>query len=306
MKTEKFTFPSAYKDQPVSAVVWEPETEPVGVVQICHGMNEHMGRYEAFAGFLTNAGYAVCMHDQLGHGDTARGRFGYFARQGGYKYLVRDTHSLMKLMKARYKGLPYILLGHSMGSFIVRLHCARYASGPDALILSGTGRAQPMMNAGLALARSMTALGRGRQEGRTIHRLSRYMYNKRIQEPRTSVDWLSRDEETTERYLRDPKTRFVFTYSAYADLFTILKKISSDSWPVRIPRELPIYLFSGDADPVGDYGEGVRAVYDSLVTAGCVSVTLKLYPGGRHEMLNELNRREVYADVLDWISKIKS
>ena len=280
--------------------LWPADGEPKGVVQFVHGMAEHIDRYDEPARRLNAAGFTVVGHTHLGHGSNTRVK-GYFAANNGWDALIDDTHALRQQTQAEYPGLPYFMLGHSMGSFVIRTYCLKYEEGLAGVILSGTGHfAPPIVTAGSVIAALQCMLGMAEKPSRLIHHMNFSANNKRFENPRTDSDWLTRDAEQVDLYIADPDCGFVFTAGAYRDLFTGLKRL----YPDRIgamKKDIPVLLFSGDRDPVGDDGEGVQKVAEELKAAGVRDVTLKLYKDGRHEMFNELNREEVCADLIGWL-----
>ncbi len=276
------------------------------VVQIVHGMSEYFERYEEFAEFLTERGCVVAGEDHMGHGKSVgkTGKYGYFCEQDPATVLVRDVHRLKKSTQALYPGVPYIIMGHSMGSFITRNYMFRYGTGINAAIIMGTGM-QPaaLLKLSKAVGHIQKVFFGSRHVSNLIDKLAFGSYNKRIENPRTSVDWLSRDAERVDKYVADPMCGFVFTVNGFLTLFELISRLHSRENLERIPRTLPVLMVSGDADPVGDYGAGVRRAYESLKDVGIEDISLKMYEGGRHELLNETNRAEVMEDVYRWIEE---
>lgn len=299
---QEFTFPSSDGVHTVAAAWWRPEGPPRGVVQLVHGISEHIGRYDSFARFLAEHGFAVVGHDHLGHGRTARNpsEFGWFADRDGWKHVVKDVRALRERVGAEYPGLPCFLLGHSMGSFVVRGYLMFWPGTVDGAILSGTGQ-EPAPT--VALGKFLTGIGNPRKVNKLVNSLSLGAYNKKFAPNRTSADWISRDEQIVDAYVADPLCSFVPTAGMNHDMMGGLQFIAGKENLSRMDKDTPVYFFSGDKDPVGGMGEGVRKVCGFFRDAGVKDVTMKLYPGGRHEMLNETNRDEVYADVLSWLEK---
>lgn len=280
-----------------------PSVSPRAVLQISHGMCEYIGRYEDFAGYMARCGYVVCGNDHLGHGATSDGpggMDGFFAEKGGGTYVLQDLHTMNGLASSRFPGLPVILLGHSMGSFFARMYAAAWPDTIAALALSGTGGPNPLGKLGLLLTNVLAGLKGPRYRSLLINNLAFGQYLKRVEHPRTPYDWITRDTAVVSAYAKDPKCTFVFTVSAFHELMAALDAVSSQAWADKLPKDLPVMLFSGDMDPVGDYGKGVRTVYEMLCRAGLRDVSIRLYAGGRHEMLNEINRDEVYTDIRTW------
>lgn len=304
---QTFSFLSSNGKDEVAAYLYQPnDCEPRLIIQISHGMCEYVERYEPFIDFLTSQGILVCGNDHLGHGHTAKTDedLGFFGEKEGYKYLVDDLYSLTQKLRNDYPELPIILYGHSMGSMIARCYLSKYGSKLDGCILSGTVGPNPVIGvAKLLCGIQMKKLTpRGRSE--LLNNIGFGSYNKRIKGNRTIKDWLTRDPEIVDKYIKDKYCMFSFTTAGFRDLLAMTEIISTKQWPGTVPKELPILLYSGEEDPVGSYGKGVRIVYDRLKSAGIKDLEVKLYPEARHEMHNEVNKEEVYADVLKWCEHI--
>jgi alpha-beta hydrolase superfamily lysophospholipase len=274
--------------------------EPRAVLQVAHGMAEHGGRYDDFARFMAERGYVVGMNDHAGHGRSAE-TFGYFAKRDGMDYVIEDMKALMDELTERYAGLPVFLLGHSMGSFLARKYITLYGETLFGCLLSGTMGKNGALVFGKILAAGQKKLRGAKSAGKLLTVVTFGSYNRRIANPVNHCAWLSTVDEVCVDYRKDALCGFPFTAGGFYDLFTLLGEISAKGWAAQVPAMLPIYIFSGEDDPVGAYGRGPREVYDALAETGHADVTLKLYPGGRHEMLNEVNRRDVYGDVLAWL-----
>lgn len=287
----------------IACYFYEPQVEPIGVLQISHGMCEYLERYEEFADFLCSKGFIVCGNDHLGHGATANNseNLGFFAEKGGADYLPEDVFQLTRIAKKRYPGQPYFLLGHSMGSFIARQYLALHGGELDGAILCGTAGPNPALGAGQKMASLLVSTGHGKHRSSFLNRLAFGSYNHRFDAPKSQYAWLSREESIVRKYEQDPLCSFVFTASGFRDLFTLLGKVSAKDWAGKVPKDLPIFLIAGEDDPVGNYGKGVRQVERMLRNAGIRDLSCRLYPGGRHEILNETNRQEVYEDVWKWL-----
>ena len=295
---KEFFFPSSDGDHQVHAVLWLPEEgSPKAVVQIVHGICEYALRYEDFALFLTRHGYAVAGSDHLGHGLTARGpeEYGYFT---DWFQLTRDVRTLRTLMGERFPGIPYFLLGHSMGSFQARTYLIDYPGTLDGCILSGTGQENALT---VAFGKFVTSLGDPHKVNKLFLNLSLGAYNKKFAPNRTTADWVSRDEALVDKYLADPLCNFRTTAGMNHAMMVGLQYIADKKNLAKMNPDTPVALFSGDADPVGGMGKGVRTVHGFFREAGCKDLTMKLYPGARHEILNEINREEAYADILGWL-----
>lgn len=299
---EKFTF-SSTAGSALDARLWRPEGAPRAVVQLVHGMAEHMDRYDPVARRLNRAGLAVIGHTHLGHGPRAQ-RQGYFADHDGWQHLIDDVHRLRGIAQEQFPGLPYLMLGHSMGSFVTRCYLQEHGEGLAGAMLSGTGHFdRKTVTAALAAANLVCLLGGARKPSALIDRLAFGGYNKPFAPCRTDFDWLSRAEAEVDKYVADPYCGFLFTGSGYRELFRGLKRLTDLEALKRMPPELPLLLFSGDSDPVGGMGRGVEQVAREMRDAGMKHVEVRLYPGGRHEILNETNRDEVVRDVIIFVEQ---
>lgn len=290
-------FPSSTGICEIRYRVWVPD-EPRICLQIIHGMAEHIARYDAFANFLAENGVVVYGMDLAGHGKSVKDGepLGYFGETDGWDHLIADNMTMHDMVLKDYPSLPRVMLGHSMGSFLARAYAGRRGSDFDAFIFSGTAGGNPALPIAKFLAKRAVKKGRGKEPNEQLNTLGFGSYNKQFRPNRTEFDWLSRNDASVDQYVADPLCGFVFTSCAFYDLFTGLGEISSKTWAERVPNR-QIMLFSGDQDPVGSNGKGVKQVAKWLTATGH-SPCVKLYPGGRHEMLNEINREEVYRDVL--------
>ena len=299
--TEK-TFLSKDGKSTVHYYVWEPAGEPVAILQITHGMAEHMDRYAPFAEYLNSFGILVCGHDHIGHGRSAAPEdWGYFGEHDGWKIFVQDVEQLHQIMKVQYMDTPYFLMGHSMGSFVARAWLAMYGTGVDGAIIMGTAGANPALGVAKFLVKSIRKSKGSRHISGLITKLAFGSYNKRIKPARTPYDWLTRDGEIVDKYNADPACGFTFTTAGYADLFNLIGYISSENWYKLIPKNLPMLFVAGAEDPVGAYGAGPAEVAEGLENAGCTDVSLILYEGMRHEILNEFGKEAVYEDLKRFI-----
>lgn len=308
MTKKEFYFDSRDGKSKLHAVRWTPEDPEavVCVVQIVHGMAEYVERYEEFAEFLTGRGIVVTGEDHLGHGKSVgeNGKYGYFCEQDPATVLVRDVHRLKKMTQEIYPDVPYVIMGHSMGSFIVRNYLCRYGTGIAGAVIMGTGmQSRVLLILSKAAARIQKLFLGPEHESRLIDKLAFGGNNRRVEQARTPFDWLSRDGERVDRYIADPQCGFVFTVNGFGTLFELISRLYDSRNLERVPKSLPIYMVSGTGDPVGDYGKGVRKAYISLRAVGLEDIKVKLYEGGRHELLNETNRQDVMQDIYKWIEK---
>ena len=295
--TEK-TFLSKDGKSTVHYYVWEPAVEPVAILQLVHGMAEHITRYEPLAKYLNSYGVLVCGNDHIGHGNSARPEdWGYFGEENGWKIMVQDVEQLHGIMKVQYMDTPYFILGHSMGSFITRAWLAMYGNGVDGAIIMGTAGTNPALGVAKFLCKTIRKSKGSRHLSKLITTAAFGSYNKRIKPSRTPYDWLTRDNAIVDRYIEDPACGFTFTVAGYADLFNVIGYVSDEKWYRLVPREMPLLLVAGREDPVGSYGAGPAEVAERLQTAGCSDVSLILYEDMRHEILNEFGKETVMEDI---------
>lgn len=301
---QDFYFDSSTGKNRIRGRMCLPDGNPKAVVQIAHGIAEHIERYDAFMAFLAEHGYLVAGNDHLGHGKSvsAPEELGFFNDDNGWANVVTDMGLLRDIMREKKPELPYIFFGHSMGSFLTRTFIINHPDKYDAVILSGTGhQAKPLVLSGCAAAGAAVKLGGPRADGKLLNDIAFGSYNRKVAFPMTDFDWLSRDWEMVKKYIADPLCGFVAKASLYRDMMGGIKYVTDQRNIDRMNKDAPVYFMSGDMDPVGDYGKGVNRAYAAFCKAGLRDVFIRLYPGGRHEMLNELNREQVFQDVLEWL-----
>ena len=302
MRTD-FYFDSCGKGQ-IHACRWMPDCEPLAVLQIVHGIAEFVERYDDFANYLCSLGYVVVAEDHMGHGQSIAGGStqGYF--HGGWFAAVDDTYKLMQDTMAQYPGLPYVLFGHSMGSFMARTILAKYPdSGISAAIICGTGW-QPKF-ALPALIKVVEGICKKTGEENPSQMLQNMIfggYNKKIPDARTATDWLTRDEAIVDAYNAHPLCGFVPACGLLRDMMKGIYYVERKKNLENMKKHLPVFFIAGTEDPVGPYGAGVEQAAKEFKKAGMVNVALKLYPDCRHEILNELNKQEVYTDISHWLA----
>ena len=284
---------------------WAPEQPPVAVVQILHGIAEHGERYGDFARFLNSLGYLVVAGDHMGHGKTVNGGGiqGYF--HGGWVAAVEDSYALLSRTRNEFPQLPYVIIGHSMGSFLTRALLSRHPdSGIQGAILCGTGWQPSMVLAAGHAASALVCRRQGeRTPNETLEKLVFSGYNRKVEHPRTAYDWLTRDHRAVEEYLADPACGFTPTAGLMRDLMELIGFIQEPGSLAAMNRDLPVLFLSGGDDPVGNYGKGVRRTAQAFREAGMKDVKCKIYPLCRHELLNEINREEVYQDIAHWLEE---
>ena len=299
---KEWTRPASSGEGEIFSRSWVGE-EPRAVLELVHGMAEHSGRYDHFARFLAERGFAVYANDHAGHGMSAR-KQGYFAARDGWACVVRDLDALMDQAAKEHPGLPLLLMGHSMGSFLSLSYLARFGQRLAGCVLCGTMGENPGVKPGKALAGLQCRLRGPQSPGRLLDKIATGSYNSRIKNPVNKAAWLSTVDQVCIDFEADAMCGFPFTASGYLDLFTGLEEIRAPQWAGRGPKGLPVFLIAGEEDPVGSYGQGPRQVAGWLRQAGVQRVDLKLYPGMRHEVLNENGKGQVYEDVLQWLNTV--
>ena len=303
----EFRFPSSDGKNTIYAEIYTPKnTAPRGIVQLAHGMIDYTARYTALASFLCSHGFIFAGNHHLGHGKSAASPedYGYFADKGGYKNVVEDIHLMNKHLHKSYPDLPVILLGHSMGSFISRLYVAKYPSSISGIIIHGTGGPNPLVGAGKLLAGLIKTFYGAKHRSELINKMAFGSYNSKFPKEEGANAWLTRDVARVACRDTDEFTSFKFTVSGYIDLFNMLSLSNAKAWFKSYPKAMPTLIMSGDMDPVGNYGKGPRYIYKQLMINGADNVALKMYEGARHELFNEFNSDEVFADILTWIESV--
>jgi alpha-beta hydrolase superfamily lysophospholipase len=285
---------------------WLPEAPPKAAVQIAHGLAEHAARYERLAQALTGAGYAVYAGDHRGHGRTAAtpADLGFFAEREGWRRLLDDLRQIQRQIAAEHPGLPVLLIGHSMGSFLAQHFISEQGEGLAGVVLAGSdGKPGALASVGRLLTRiERLRLGpRGRSS--LVHSLAFGVFNKTFAPTRTPADWLSRDPAEVDKYVADPLCGFIATTQAWVDLLDALPEIAKPERQRLIPKRLPIHIISGSADPVSDNTKRLQQLLAAYRAAGLERVTHRFYEGARHELLNETNRDEVTRDVIHWLDE---
>lgn len=303
----EFTFLSSDGKNNIHAEIYTPsEGEIRGVVQLSHGMVDHVGRYTALAEYLTGEGFVFAGNDHLGHGKTVAtpDDFGFFASKDGYKYVIDDLYAMNGELRKRFPDKPVILLGHSMGSFLARLYAVKYPKSIDGIIIHGTGGKNPAVPLGKAVVAILRAIRGERHRSAFVKKLSFMGYNSKFDKSEGDEAWLTRAGELVADRKDDPRTNYTFTLAGYNDLFTMLGECNSRDWYTQYPKSLPTILMAGGADPVGNYGEGIREIYDGLSKENVAILDIEIYEGARHELFNETNRAEVFRDICDWLSTV--
>ncbi len=303
MKKYTVSLPSTDGKNHLNVVVWENEN-PKAVLQMVHGMCEYIDRYDAFASYLVEDGYTVIGHDHLGHGQTAKSKddYGFFTGKNGDKVVIDDMFEVTKYAGEKWPDVPDFIMGHSMGSFFTRQYLSRYSRYVKGAIIMGTG----WIPYALATVGRVVALNVCRNKGeRTVNqllvKLSVGNYNKAFEPARTPNDWLSRNTENVDKYEADPLCGFCFTAGAYRDFFGVLQAVAKNKKLNGIRKDLSMLITSGENDPVGGK-PACKKLFAQYLSNGISDTTLKLYPDDRHEILNELDRDTVFADIKNWLN----
>ena len=298
MERQEFFVPSADGRHRLHCLRWVPDGEPRAVLQIVHGMCEHIARYDEFARYLANRGVLVVGHSHLGHGLTAENEdeLGWFGKPDGNALLIEDIHRVRE--QSRIPGVPYFILGHSMGSFLTRQYLGIHADGLSGAIIMGTGDIPgPVVKAGQLVCRIIAAFRGWHHRSALVSSFVTDGYKRKY-----GLSWLSGNEESNRAYEADPRCGFRFTLNGFYSFFRGIDRANGQESVGQLPKTYPLLFTAGAEDPVGNNGKGVKAVYRRYRKHGA-NASIKLYPGDRHEILNELDRETVYADITNWINK---
>lgn len=303
MKKE-FYYPSKDGETQIHAIEWMPDTEIKAVLQICHGMVEYIDRYHDFAEFLSKNGYYVVGHDHLGHGKSVTGleKLGYFHETNGNAYVIADIHKLRVQTEKKYPNVPYFIMGHSMGSFLVRQYMGLYGGGLSGTIIMGTGE-QPdiLLHAGKAVCRIIAACKGWEYRSKLVDGMAAGGYERHFRGETDGSNWLSRNPENVKKYKADSLCGYMFTVNAYYHMFYGMEQMNRQEREGKIAKNLSIFLVAGKEDPVGNFGKSVENVYKKYQKCGIKDVEMKLFEEDRHEILNESDREQVYQDILAWL-----
>ncbi len=311
-RTIEFGFPSWDGKSTIHAVIWQPQLAenetPRGIVQLIHGMSEHIKRYESFALFLAKQGFVVCGHDHIGHGRSVSSpdELGHMPPENGADVLVEDVDTLRSIASHAFgEDLPYFIFGHSMGSFTLRVYLTRHGEGLAGAVLCGTGQKPQFISlAGNALANLGAKIRGDHAKSDLIHNMADGAFSRAVEDPQTEFDWISADRKNIEAYMEDDLSGFQFTLGGYAALTKLTLLAADLELAKKVPNELPLLFIAGAEDPVGDNGEGVKAAAAMMKKAGAEDVKVILYDGMRHEVLNEADASIVYEDILTWLEAI--
>lgn len=301
----KNTYIKSHDNQKIFLHIWDDVKNPVGVVQIFHGMAEHGARYDIFAKYLNNKGYIVYADDHRGHGKTAGSieKLGYLGKNG-FDNIVKDEHFITNKIKSDYPNLPIFIFAHSFGSFIGQEYLNRYSNDINGLILSGSAMQNGFdVKVGLAFTKLINKFGDESKQNPFLESLIFGGYNKKIKDSKSKFAWLSHDKNEVEKYEKDEYCGTVFTTNFYRNMFTGFQGLYLKEKAKTIKKDIPLLVIAGEMDPVGKYGKSVKALFNYYKDINMSNVELKLYPNGRHELLNEANRDEIFDFIYSWINK---
>ncbi len=305
----EINYPSKDGKNTVYACLYTPKhTVAKGIVQLVHGMVDYVERYEELADFLCGEGYILAGNHHLGHGKTAatEAELGFFGEESAIDFILSDIHVMNRYLRDTFPALPLVIFGHSMGSFLARLYIEKYPHSIKGAVIHGTSGPLLAVGMGKALAGFLIKMRGPRYRSKALAKIAFAGYNSHFEKAEGKNAWLTRDSEAISGHDSDPYSSFTFTVSAYKDLFTMLEKCNRKAWFSEYPKALPTLVISGDDDPVGKYGKGPMYVYKHLLVEGCRNVSLKIYSGARHELFLEINRQEIFRDILRWLNEINS
>jgi alpha-beta hydrolase superfamily lysophospholipase len=304
------TFLSSNKKTNIHAIICQPKNgQFTRIIQIIHGMCEYIERYLPFIEYLATKGFIVVGHDHLGHGQSIKSPddLGYFGEPNPNDLLIQDIHSLRKIIVKKYPNLPYFMCGHSMGSYLLRQYICTYSKGLAGIIIIGTGYMSPCESLlALGFINVLSCFKGIKHKSNLTKKISFELgpYSKYDHQKKDlNNSWISRDPEIVKKYYEDKNCQFDFTLNGYYGLVQSIRYSCDPSNVAKIKKDIPILFVSGDCDPVGNNGEGVRKSYEIMKLIGSVDVSMKLFMGCRHEVLNELNKDEVYEYILNWINE---
>lgn len=304
---DEFYFPSKDGNTEIHTIEWKPEGEVRAVLQICHGMVEYIKRYDEFAQFLCEKGFYVVGNDHLGHGKSVQSKseYGFFEKKYGNACVLGDIHTLRQRTVKKYPEMPYFMLGHSMGSSLLRQYIQMYGNGLSGVVLMGvvTDHRRSSLLFVKQLCRLMAAVRGWHYRSRMVDELVTGSFNKKFKPSVTRADWITSDKEHLDAYVTDPLCSFMFTVNAYYSMMAGMLGMQKKENISMIPKSLPVLFVSGAEDPVGNFGKGVRKVCEIYKSAGLRDVSLRLYEGDRHEILNETNREQVYQELYEWFEE---
>lgn len=280
---------------------WSPKKTPVGIIQIAHGMVEHISRYQLFAEYFTSKGFIVVGNDLRGHGMTGEHHIeGFFADENGLALVIHDIYEVMQYVKEHHPSIPYFFVGHSMGSFLMRNFIQKYSDFIDGLILTGTGHYPRIVS---FMGKSLASILPPHDKSKLMNYLAFGNSNRRIQDPKHKYDWLTRDPGQAIAYEKDPLSGYIPTARFFYDLLNSIFHMLDHSLNRHIRKDLPLLIMSGDADPIGQYGKGVWKTASIYEKSGVADITIHIFENGRHELFNDICREEAFKSVEQWLNK---
>ena len=304
---DEFYYPSKDGNTEIHTIEWKPQGEVRAVVQLSHGMVEYINRYDDFATFLCQQGIYVVGNDHLGHGKSVQSKseYGFFDEKYGNTCVIGDMHTLRQSTKKKYPDVPYFMLGHSMGSCLLRQYIQLYGNGLQGVVIMGTAaeRTNLELELGRAVCKGIATFRGWHYRSKWVDQMVNGPFCRKFHPSTTRADWITSDKDKLAEYVTDPLCSFMFTVNGYYHMFGGLKQIQKKESISMIPKNLSIFMVSGMEDPVGKFGQGVKNIYDKYRKAGIKDVTLKLYEGDRHELLNEQDREQIYEDLYQWFNE---
>lgn len=307
MSRSEFYYDSSDGKTKIHAIKWIPENEIKAVMQISHGMLEHIERYEEFAEYMADHGVLVTGNDHIGHGNSVLGEEyrGYFGEEDGNMVLIKDMHALMGIIKDQYPDKPYFILGHSMGSFLTRQFITLYGNEIDGTVISGTGQ-QPLgvIKFGMLVTKLIALFKGWNYRSKFVNFLALGGNNNKFKPARTKFDWLTRDDDIVDDYISDSRINFIFTLNGFYNMFNGMLRMNEQEKLEQIPKDLPLTFISGENDPVGRFGKDVIKVFNLYKNLKLSNISMKLYKGDRHEVLNELDREQIFEEILIWFDEL--
>ncbi|MCR5609896.1 MAG: alpha/beta hydrolase [Lachnospiraceae bacterium] len=303
-----FYYESVDEKTRVHAVKYKPQGEIRGVIQIIHGMNEYIGRYDELARFLCDNGFMVVGNDHIGHGESIENddNLGYFCEKEGNKVLLKDIVKLMNIAQRECPDIPYYIIGHSMGSFMLRHIIALYGDRIDGAVICATGNQPGYLSAfGMVLCNLLSIVNGDHYRSKFVAAQMFKGYNKRITNKKTDFDWIVSDERVVEKYINDPKCNYIYSLNGYNNFMKIINGVNNKSLLNRIPKDLPVFFIAGEEDPVAGYGKYTTELVKLYEKIGIKNVDCKLYPNARHEIHNDYCKETVFDDIINWIDKLE-
>ena len=305
---KEFYFRSSDGKTNIRTLAWKPNGKIKAILQISHGMAEHIMRYNEFAEYLASHAYYVVGNDHLGHGKSVSSAkdYGHLDKKQGNDFLIQDMHLLREKISNEYPTLPYFILGHSMGSTLLRYYILKYGEGLQGVLFSGivAHQSSVLLNLGKCLS-SLIGIFRGKYyRSKFLNYSVLGKYNKMMKNPQSKIDWVTRDLEKLEKYANDELSGFIFTANGYYNIFDGLLRLNNKKNISLLPKDLPMLIISGSEDPVGGFEQGIKDVYEKYKKDGVRDIALKIYEGARHELINEIDREYIYQDIDEWMTTI--